>query len=362
MIERLPAGMATGKSDVRDIQKTLVLPGGAKRAQLRVELVKTYGKFTLDGVKFSRLNVQPIEQRVEKILLKSNAVGNLFLPAEKIDFQVTIEASSPLCPSSKVCGLRFATIGASSKFLPRKSRWRNYRGKTASLLTCGDHAAAQKIELGKYYELHAAVPQEIGEPVAEYCGFAILPVAASKEFTPEKIPFTIRNWDGRIADYFHLSDRLGLRMIGVWGNWSPEKPFKPEAPGIEIVQKLGAKWITTTPAADIEREGFKKYSEESLREGMENFLTKYADQGLAMIVQGNEPHGTGQKVFDNVRAYRAIYESVKAFDPKIEVIGTSVEPNEEYFVPAIKTISIPTTFISTSITRTSAAKCKRIVR
>jgi hypothetical protein len=46
---------------------------------------------------------------------------------------------------------------------------------------------------------------------------------------------------------------------------------------------------------------------------------------------GYEPHGTGDKVLENVRAYRAIYESVKAFDPQIHVIGTSVEPNEEYF-------------------------------
>jgi hypothetical protein len=64
---------------------------------------------------------------------------------------------------------------------------------------------------------------------------------------------------------------------------------------------------------------------------MKNFLQEYAGRGLAMIAMGNEPHGTGQKVLDNVRAYKAIYETVKAFDPKIHVIGTSVEPNEEYF-------------------------------
>ncbi|MBM4033253.1 MAG: hypothetical protein FJ291_15930 [Planctomycetes bacterium] len=66
-----------------------------------------------------------------------------------------------------------------------------------------------------------------------------------------------------------LADRLGLRLMGVWGGWPPKPPY--------------------------------------------------------------EPHGTGQKVLDNVRAYKAIYETVKAFDPKIHVIGTSVEPNEEYF-------------------------------
>jgi len=52
---------------------------------------------------------------------------------------------------------------------------------------------------------------------------------------------------------------------------------------------------------------------------------------MAMIAMGNEPHGTGEKVLENVRAYKAVYETVKTFDPKIHVIGTSVEPNEEYF-------------------------------
>jgi len=52
---------------------------------------------------------------------------------------------------------------------------------------------------------------------------------------------------------------------------------------------------------------------------------------MAMIAMGNEPHGTGDKVIENVRAYKAIYETVKAFNPNIHVIGTSVEPNPEYF-------------------------------
>ena len=120
-------------------------------------------------------------------------------------------------------------------------------------------------------------------------------------------------------------------MLGVWGGWSAKEPYKPHCPGIDLCGQLGAKWITGTPASSVERQGFAEYSEDALRQGMKNFLQAYADQGLAMIAMGNEPHGTGEKVLENVRAYRAIYESVKAFDPRIQVIGTSVEPNEEYF-------------------------------
>lgn len=340
--ERLPAGIVTGKSDVSNREKTVVLPANAKRARLRIELVKTYGSFELGMLDFARLEVQPIQQRVERILLKSDAeVGNLFLPSDGMVFHVTVEATAPLLPSE--LALRYSIrdywgveqlpsgeAGALSnwdvtlkKFVPRRDAKFVY---TAEILL-----PRKQLEIGKYYELHVAVPQEIGEPVEEYCGFAILPPAASKEFKPEQIPFTIRNWDSRITEYFYLSDRLGLRNIGIWGSWSPESVDQPQAPGIDIVQKLGGKWLTTTPASDVEREGFKRYGEKSLRDGMTAFLKNYANRGLGMIAQGNEPHGTGQKVFDNVRAYKAIYEAVKAFDPKIEVIGTSVEPNEEYF-------------------------------
>jgi hypothetical protein len=199
-----------------------------------------------------------------------------------------------------------------------------------------DYAAAitlppSALQVGKFYELHVAVPQGAGEPFREYSGFAVLPPAPALAYPAEQIPFTIRNWDSRIPDYFHLANRLGIRQIGVWGGWSKQAPHKPHAPGIDVVKDLNAKWITGTPAADVERNGFKNYGEAALRDGMKNFLEAFSGPEMSMIAMGNEPHGTGQKVLDNVKAYRAIYESVKAFDPAIHVIGTSVEPNEEYF-------------------------------
>ena len=160
-----------------------------------------------------------------------------------------------------------------------------------------------------------------------------------------------------------LSGRpAGLRQIGIWGGWKRKPPYKPHAPGIDICKQLGAKWVTGTPASDVERNGFKNVTEESLRQGMTNFLKAYADKGLLMIAQGNEPHGTGQVVLDNVRAYKANYEAVKAFDPNIEVIGTSVEPNEEYFKPDIKSISIRTTSTSTNTTPPSVESCVNTAR
>jgi hypothetical protein len=117
----------------------------------------------------------------------------------------------------------------------------------------------------------------------------------------------------------------------VWGGWSSKPPYKAHLPQVDLVDDLNGLWITGTPAAQIEREGFAKYSEESLRIGMKNFLEEFAHKGLYRICIGNEPHGKGEKVLENIRAYKAIYETVKAFDRNIHVIGTSVEPNDEYF-------------------------------
>jgi hypothetical protein len=50
-----------------------------------------------------------------------------------------------------------------------------------------------------------------------------------------------------------LSDRLGVRICGLWGGWSSKPPYKPEVPGLDLCQKLGMGWLTTTPIATIER-------------------------------------------------------------------------------------------------------------
>ena len=330
-LETVPVDIGFGKSDWKAVEKSVTLPKGAEQARFRIELKKTYGTFWLDDLSAAPLATKAIEQRVERILLATDAVGNLFEPGDPIVVHVTVEASKPL---GKDPSLQYTVrdywgaLQTAPGELPLQTTPRD-KGvfKYTAEIRLPDDAIAQ----GKYCELHVDVPQPTGEPANEYCGLAVLPIAPAKQCKPEDVPFTIRNWDSRIREYFFLSDRLGLRMMGIWGGWSEKPPYKPHAPGIDLCAELGAKWVTGTPAAQIERNGFEKYSEESLRQGMKNFLTEYADKGLAMIAMGNEPHGKGEKVLENVRAYRAIYEAVKAFDPNIHVIGTSVEPNEEYF-------------------------------
>lgn len=331
-IETIPVGIGYGKADWQVVSSPVMLPQGASQARFRVQLNKTYGSFWLDELSASPLSVQPIVPCVERVLLATDAVGNLFLPGEKVRFDVTVEAVERLEKAQQVVRYSVRDYWGAEQLPPGEVVLEKAPRKADRFVyaTTIDIPEA-RLAIGKYYELHVEIPQEAGDPVREYSGLAVLPPAAAKKFAPQQVPFTVRNWDSRIPVYFHLADRLGLRLLGVWGGWSAKAPYKPHCPGIDLCHELAAKWITGTPASSVERQGFAEYSEDALRQGMANFLQEYAGRGLAMIAMGNEPHGTGQKVLENVRAYKAIYEAVKAFDPNIHVIGTSVEPNEEYF-------------------------------
>ena len=293
----------------------MTLPSGAARARVRVQLNKTYGSFWLDDLSIAPLSAQPIEPRIERILLATDALGNLFFPGDRVAFRVTVEAVTPLPPAQQVVRYTLRDYWGAQQLAPRDVKLQKAPRKQGRFVyTAEVEIPADRLEVGKYFEFHVEVPEDSGEGVREYAGLAILPPARAKKYAPEQVPFTIRNWDSRVPAYFDLADRLGLRLPGVWGGWSAKPPYKPHCPGIDRCREFNAKWITGTPASRIERHGFEEYSEESLRQGMRNFLEKYADQGLAMIAMGNEPHGTGEKVLENVRAYRAIYETVKSSD------------------------------------------------
>jgi len=332
VIETIPVGIGYGQKDWELAARSIALPRNASTARFRIQLRKTYGSFWLDELSASPLSLGPVERRIERILLATDAVGNLFLPGDKVVFHASVEAIKPLPTPQQLLRYSVRDYWGAEQTQPGEVALHKQPRKKGRFIYAAEIALpGERLEVGKFHELHVAIPQDGGEPAREFSGFAILPPAVTRKHEPGQVPFTIRNWDSRIPVYFRLADRIGLRLLGVWGGWSSKPPYKPHCPGVDLCKELGAKWVTGTPASSVERKGFAQYSEEALRQGMRNFLKAYAHRGLAMIAMGNEPHGTGQKVLDNVRAYKAIYETVKAFDPKIHVIGTSVEPNEEYF-------------------------------
>ncbi len=323
-----PLAIGFGQNDWTEVEKQIRLPHGVAYASWNCQLNKTYGQFSIDDLTVARLVVQPAVPRIESIRIASEAIGNLFYPERPIAFQISVPTNKPLAKEDQLVQAEVRDYRGDIVLSQIVAPLSQVEGQTYDGQIELDRS---KLNVGQFYELHVTIAQGEGDPAMEFSGFAILPEAISKQYKPEQIPFTIRNWDSRFPDYFYLADRLGLRMMGVWGGWSNEPPYRPKLPGLEIVKKLDAKWVTGTPASKVEDEGFKTVTEESLRQGMTNFLKEYADQGLAMIALGNEPHGKGKVVLDNVKAYKAVYEAVKAYDPAIHVIGTSVEPNKEYF-------------------------------
>jgi len=326
VLETQPAAEIFKKTEWLRFDKRIELPNGTAQVRFVARMNKADGSFWVDDLSATRL-IDNTVRRIERIEISTDRLGNMLLPDDKQVAHVRVQALRALKDNelSLTCSLR--DYWGAEQAAPQKVTLAP-DGKKFSYKADLDLSAAN-MEVGKYYELHVDLSLASGE--SEFAGIARLPEAPAKKCAAEDIPFSIRNWDNRIPDYIRLADRIGHRSIGLWGGWDAKTPDKPYLPTLEVIKEVGAKWVTGTPAGHVEAQGFKDYTEESLRTGMTNFLKKFADKDLAFICMGNEPHGKLPKVKENVKAYKAIYESVKAFDPKIVVVGTSVEPNEDYF-------------------------------
>lgn len=331
-ISTLELSSLFAEQDWQPQRRQIQIPPSATKARFRIQLNKTYGQCFLDNLQLQQVIFFGEAPKVQQILIQGDAMGNLFRVSQPIRFSIQVQSNPALQSSEQQAAVEVRDYwGALISQPAAVALSRINQESDVFHYQTEIQIDPASIETGKYYQLLVTIPQLKSNPQTEFSGFAVLPVSSTKAFPADQIPFTIRNWDGRIGDYLHLADRLGLRQMGLWGTWDSQAPYPADAPQHALVQELGNVWLTGTPAAAVEREGFTEFSEESLRAGMQNFLLKYKDKSLHAIAIGNEPHGSGQVVQDNVRAYRAIYETAKAIAPEIEIIGTSVEPNEEYF-------------------------------
>lgn len=331
-IESIPILDITGNGEWANQQDAIAVPSGAKTAKLKIHFEKTYGKVEIDSLSVSPLSPAPLtESKVDRILFSSNQLGNLLFPDDSRNFWVEVICRKPLSGTEKslnwfVCdywGNEQADPGIVEMGTPEKTdRGFLYRAE----INCGD----LPLELGRYYELHASLPSTNGDSPTNHTGFAILPEAATHQYKPDEVPFTARNWDNRVEAYIRLTHRLGVRICGLWGGWSSKPPYEAKVPGLDLVKELGMGWLTNTPAAQIER-GSTDYTPEALEKGVTNLLENFGDYRPMIVNLGNEPHGTGDRVLKNVEAYKTLYQTIKAFDPDLPVVATSVEPNEEYF-------------------------------
>ena len=332
VVDRFTVAEVFGKRDWQAIKKTVELPKGTTAARFQCQLNKTYGKFWIDELAASYLAPAPQrDDRISRMMFSTAALGNLLLPTDARTIRVTVEAKKPLRESQQTLSYMVRDYWGAEQMKPAEAKLvRGESNGKGIVYEAQFDLAGVPLEVGRYYEVHAAIAQEGAEPFRNYTSLAILPEAETKRYKPAEVPFTARNWDNRISEYIKLSDRLGVRICGLWGGWSAKDPYKPEAPGLDLCKQLGMGWLTNTPAATIER-GKTEYDEKALRGGVRNLIEKFGSHRPLIINLGNEPHGKGQRVLDNVAAYRALYEEIKRVDPTIPVVATSVEPNEEYF-------------------------------
>ncbi|MDB5331703.1 MAG: hypothetical protein JWP03_2854 [Phycisphaerales bacterium] len=332
IIERFTVADVFGRHDWQAVSKRIDVPRGAASARFEAHLNKTYGTFRIDELSAAFLTpARRGDDRVARMLFSTARLGNLLFPDDARRATISIEARKPLRDDQHTISYVVRDYWGAEQMRPGTATLgpRQKKGNVFVYEAAIDLSGVP-LEVGRYYELHASVPQDGGEPFTNYTSLAILPEAQTKKYKPEEIPFTSRNWDNRFDEYIRLSDRLGIRVCGIWGGWSAKPPYKPEAPNLELAHELGMGWLTNTPAAMIEQ-GKKDYDEQALRQGVRNLIDQYGKVRPMVINLGNEPHGTGQRVLDNVEAYRILYDEVKKVDPTITVVATSVEPNEEYF-------------------------------
>jgi hypothetical protein len=317
------------------VSKRLELPAGAATARFRAELRKTSGKFWIDELSASYVSAAPRkDKRIEAILFATAQMGNMLFPDDKRTVGVTVRATKPLKDSQRELSYVLRDYWGAEQIAPGKAALTKTgrKGNAFEYDTWLDLSAAP-LEVGRYYEIHAYVPQEHDLPFHNYTSLAILPEAPTKKHKPEEIPFTSRDWDNRIGEYFTLSDRIGIRVCGIWGGWSADPPYNPETPCLDLCEKLGMGVLTGVPTHAIQEHspGYQKYDEKALRQGVRNLLEKLGKVRPKIISLGNEPHGDDARVRESIKAYKIVYDEIKKIDPSVVVLGTSCGPEERYF-------------------------------
>jgi hypothetical protein len=321
-----------GRHDWQPVTQTIEVPPGVSAARFVVRLNKPSGRFWVDDLSAAYLApAAHKDRRVARLLFGTSALGNLWRPGEPRSVEVRVESTKPLLEAQRAVTVDVRDYWGAPQMPPvTVTVDRQGRAEDRYLYVGHLDLSAAPLAEGRYYELHGAVPRPNDEPFENQSSFAILPEAATRQYKPEDIPFTARDWDDRLTEYLQLADRLGIRVAGLWSGWSAKPPYNPDAPGWDVVTKLGMGWVSGAPSSSIEG-GKSDFNEAALRGGVAPFIAKLGRTRPLYFSLGNEPSGSGEQVARNVAAYKIVYEEIKRVDPSIFVIGTSIGPNEEYF-------------------------------
>ena len=313
----------TGSANWRPFARQVDLPQGTTQARFVLSFHKTHGWCEVDALSAAPLEAKAEERLVERIVIGNRVVGNLFLPEEDVVFDLDVQSTQPLPADGRRAVITVRDYWGAEQLPPMEvALTRDGLVDKRFRHTAEIRIPKDGLQIGQYYEVQVAVPLSGYQDAAEFSGFARLPEAESRQHPAEGIPFTIRNWDSRIPDYFKLASRLGLRQIGTWGD-----------SGWERIRYLGDKWYGgPRGVADVERKGWTDITEAELRQRAIDFMTKHKDnESLACVMLGNEPNERPERVAEKIRAYQIAYEALKSVKPDVKIVTTSVPALESFF-------------------------------
>jgi hypothetical protein len=325
----------SGLSNWTPVTRQVEVPDGTGSVRFAVQLNKASGSFLIDDIAVSTVASRQLKKSpIKRLIITSDRTGNLFYPDDKPVLQLTVESFAPLPPQARSARVVVTDYWGAEQALPLTFPLSaKPRAKGVFIYDAELDLSPIAFVTGKYYDLDVTMDLGDGDTPSGHSSLAVLPEAETKKHPWRDIPFSTRNWDNRLPEYFKLSDRLGIRLAGVWGTWNAEPPYKPAAPQYELCEKLDLGVLARTPIVDIEhhRKGYEKYTEQSLRKGVHEFFAKYDKNERLVMVLGNEPATSGESVDVNVANYKLMYEEIKKISPDTFVVGTSVGPVEEYF-------------------------------
>lgn len=334
-LERIHLDHRSKQTDWQVVSRDMRLPDLTASIRFVIELKKTHGTYRIDNLSASFIKpIESSEDLIERIVVKSKALGNLFMPEDAIKLDVQLLAKRPLSEANRQITWQVADYWGveqtplSTLTVEKAGRDRDGLFEYKGLIDLSGFKATT----GRYYELQLTALRDAPRAYKDYRSFAVLPEAAARKYNWREIPFSSRNWDNRIGEYIDLSARLGLPIIGAWTGWEPKEPYKVNLPGVKRILEHNAAVMCGTPVGLIEKHhgNWDKYDDASIRNGLKALL-QAVDQTHALVTMGNEPPPNLESAKATLWAYKAVYETAKQINPDVTMVGTSVGPEEDYF-------------------------------
>ena len=137
------------------------LPKGVASARFQVQLNKTDGSFWVDDLSAVLPRPAPRQDdRIARLLFSTAQLGNLLFPDDPRTVDVTVEARKPLRDDQRTVSYVVRDYWGAEQTRPATVTLGQAEKKGDRFVYAASiDLSAAPLEIGRYYELHAAVPQ-----------------------------------------------------------------------------------------------------------------------------------------------------------------------------------------------------------